>query len=173
MEENQLEKPSAFSVGFKFGLITGVVSIALTVIMILLGFNPFNQDWKGWIGTVITIGIVVFAHKEFKDKGNGYMSYGQGLGIAFVTVFVSIICSAIFSYIYTSFVDTTLLEQVWQKTAEDMEAKGQSPEAIEMAISWTKKLFWPFFILGGAFIALIIGLLVSIFTKKSNPEAEI
>ncbi len=173
MEETLQEKPSAFSTGLKYGLILGVVSIALTMVMIALGANPFKQDWKGLISIAVTIGIIVMAHKNFKENGDGYMSYGQGLGIAFIAMMVSVVLGGIFSYVYTTYIDTNLLEEVWQKTAEDMEAKGQSQEAIDMAITWTKKLFWPFYAIGGAFMALIVGLIVSIFTKKSNPETAI
>lgn len=174
MEETTKQKPSAFSVGLKFGLILAVVSIAVMMISIAFGSNPFKSDWiKGLLNFAITVAVVVFAHKSFKDSGDGYMSYGQGLGVAFITIMVSVIIGGIFSYVYTSFVDTNVLEEVWQKTAEDMEAQGQSQEAIDMAISWTKKLFWPIYFIGAGFMALIVGLIVSIFTKNSNPETSI
>ena len=57
-----------------------------------------------------------------------------------------------------------------QKTSQKMEEQGQSEEAIEMALSFTKKFFWALYAFGLAFGSLIIGLVISIFTQKKNPE---
>ncbi len=174
MEENATTaKPTVLSTGLKYGLIMAVVSIAFSMIRIALGSNPFQSDWKGWIGAVISIALVVLAHKSFKDGGDGFMSFGQGFGIGFVSILISLLVGGIFSYVYTHFVDTGILEEVWQKTADDMEAKGQSQETIDTALTWTKKLFWVFYFVFGGFFSVIIALIVSIFTQKKNPEASV
>lgn len=171
MEENlNASKNTVWSVGLKYGLILTLVSIALMLIRIALGDNPYQSDWKSWLSAVLTIVIVVLAHKNFKDNGNGFMSYGQGLGLSMVVILVSIVLGGIFSFLYTAFVDTGMMDAVYEKMAEDMEEKGQNKEQIEMAIGWTKKLFWPLYFVGGVFMGFIIGLIVSIFTQKSNPE---
>ncbi len=172
MEENtESAKPSVMSVGLRYGLFITLASIAYSTILILFGQNPLQSDWKNWISAVITITLVVMAHKYFKDKGDGYMTYGQGFGISFISILVSIFLGGIFSYLYANFIDTNLMEEVWQKTAEDMEAKGQNQETIDVALTWTKKLFWIIYFVFGIFIAAIIGVLVPIFTQKKNPDA--
>jgi|688.fasta_scaffold1178501_1 hypothetical protein len=169
-QESTAEKPTVMSTSLRFGAIMALIGIAFMMMLIAMGSNPFDRDWKNWIPTVISIVLVVFAHKHFKDKGDGFMSYGQGLGIGFLSVFFSVLVGALFSFIYINFVDSGVMDEVWQKTQEQMEQQGQSEEAIEMGLKWGKMLFWPFYLLGGAFGALVIGLIVSIFTQKKNPE---
>jgi len=141
MEENvSLEKPSVLSVGLKFGLIIAVASIAFMMITIALGSNPFERDWKGWISSLVTIAIVVFAHKNFKDSGDGFMSYGQGLGIGFISVMTSVLIVMAFNLIYVNFIDADLMEDLWRKTEEQMAAQGQNEQNIATAIEWTKKI---------------------------------
>ena len=172
MEENPIpSKPTVMSVGLKYGLFITLASIAFTTVLILLGLNPFKSDWKGWISVAVTAALVVLAHINFKNSGDGYMTYGQGFGIAFISILVSIVVGGIFSYVYANFVDPNLMEEVWQNTAEEMEAKGQNQETIEIALTWTKKLFWVIYFVVGVFIAAIIGVLVPIFTQKKNPDA--
>jgi hypothetical protein len=171
MEETvKTEQPTVMSVGLRYGLILGLISIAITIIFFVVGMNPFDGSWKGWVSTVLAVVMVVLAQKNFKDTGDGFMSYGQGLGIALITFLVSMVLSGIFSYIYLSFIDTTAFEAIWEKAAADMEAKGQSQEQIDMGLEWGRKLFWVFFIVGGAFMGLVVGLIVSIFTQKKPPE---
>lgn len=169
-ETTKVEQPTAISVGAKFGLYLGLVSIAMTIIYVLVGMNPFDGGWKGWVGAIVALAFVVLAHKNFKDTGNGYMSYGQGLGIAVVLSIVSTLVGALFSFIYISFIDPAMFEQVWEKAAEQMESQGQSQEAIDMGLSWGRKLFWPMYLFFGIFFGFLIGLVVSIFTQKKAPD---
>ena len=172
MEENATsEKVTVMSVGLKFGLFITALSIAFNVIIIVLGSNPLISDWKGWVVLAIEVVLVVLAHKNFKDNGDGFMTYGQGFWIAFISFLVAIFVGGIFMFIYSNFVDPNMLEEVWQKTASDMEAKGQNQETIDIAITWTKKLFWVIYFFFGTFFAAVIGLIVPIFTQKKNPDA--
>lgn len=171
MEETiKTEQPTVMSVGLKYGLILGLASIAVNIIFFAIGMNPFEGGWKGWIGTVLAIGMIVLAHKNFKDSGSGFMTYGQGLGLSMITFLVSMVLGGIFSYVYLNFIDPTAFEAIWEKAAADMEAKGQSEDQIELGLSWGRKLFWVFFIVGSLFMGLIVGLIVSIFTQKKPPE---
>jgi len=173
MEENLNEsKTSVWSVGLKFGVILAVVSICFTLVRTILGDNPYGDDWKKWLGVIIMIVVVVLAQKNFKDSGNGYMSYGQGLGLAMVVTIVSIVIGGIFSYVY-NLIDPTVLEDAFKQMAEKMEEGGQKEEQVAVAMEWTKKLFWVFYLIGGIFMGFIIGLIVSIFTQKTNPEPSI
>lgn len=161
---------TTWSVGLRYGLILSLVSILYSLIQTALGANPFDQGWQAYLSIVFVIVVVVLAHKYFKENGDGYMSYGQGFGISFLATLISIIIGGVYMYVYAKFIDTTVMDQVWEKAAERMENQGQSEEAIEMAIEWTKKLFWVFYILGGMFWGLIVGLIVPIFTQKKRPE---
>jgi len=169
-EKMNSQPPSTMSVALRFGLIMGLFSVAYTVIVIAVGGNPLESDWKGWVSLAVSAVIVVFAHKNFKDNGDGFMSYGQGLGIAFLSVLISGVISGIFLFVYINFIDTGVMEDLMQKTSQKMEEQGQSEEAIEMALSFTKKFFWAFYAFGLVFGSLIIGLVISIFTQKKNPE---
>ena len=54
-----------------------------------------------------------------------------------------------------------------------MIARGTPEQAIEMAMKWTKNIFWPMAVIGGILGSVIFALIISIFTKKSNPEMSI
>ena len=172
MEANEVtSKPTVMSTGLKFGLILGVVSIAVNLIQTLVGSNPMENNWvQNVINIVLTVTAIVFAHKSFKDNGDGYMTYGQGFGIALITVLVSLVIGGLYTFIYLTYIDPGAFEAIWEKAAADMEAQGQSDEAIEMGLGFARNFFWVFFIVGGLFWGCILGLIVSIFTQKKAPE---
>lgn len=164
-------QPSAMSVGLKFGVILGLLSITSNLISTVIGYNPLDRNWVIMVvASLLTTTVVVFAHNNFKGDNNGFMSYGQGLGIAMVLVLTSIILNGVYTFVYIKLIDPALMESIWEKAALDMEEKGQSEEQIEFGLGIAKKLFWVFYIIGGSFWGLIIGLIVSIFTQNKEPE---
>ena len=171
MEENtQLETVTTRSIGIRFGLISTVISIVLFIIPAVMGQNPFKGVWN-WIGIAVGIGVLFFAHKTFKDDGDGFMSYGQGIGIAFWIALVSTLVAVTFMYVYISFIDSAPFEIFMDQQLEEMELKQVPEDMIEKSQEWTRKLFWPLAFVMGIVGSIIIALVVTIFTQKKNPEA--
>ena len=172
MEDNT---PSASlstrSAGMNYGLYAGLISAGLFLIISLLGYNPFGGGLN-YIGTVAGIVLLVLAQKKFKDSGDGYMSYGQGVGIGLWFYVISGIIGLSIMYIYINFIDYSPLSLMFEEQATKMQEAGTPESTIETAQEWTKKLFWLFAVLGVLFGGLIISLIVSIFTQKKNPQGE-
>jgi ABC-type antimicrobial peptide transport system permease subunit len=119
---------------------------------------------------VVSVVLLIFAHKQFKEQGDGFMSYGQGVGIGFWIALISLIIGGLFTFIYVSFIEPTAMDAFYDTQRIGMEEKGMPDEQIDMAISWTKKLFWPIYIFFGLFFGVLVGVIVSIFTQKKNPQ---
>lgn len=157
------------SIGIKWGLISGLVSIVFFLALVLSGQNAFDNKWN-WIGLIITLGIIFLAHKNYKDSGNGYMSYGQGVAIGFWIALVSLVLNFAVTYLYVSVIDTGAMDMFYDKQIEEMSKNGMPDEQIDMAIGWTKNLFWPLYIFFGLFFGVLVGVIVSIFTQKKDPQ---
>jgi hypothetical protein len=176
MEETTTPSISTRSVGIKYGLIMAVISIAYFVILNTAGVD-MTQGIGRWGSLVFYAGIIFIAHKNFKDQGDSFMSYGQGIGIGFWIALVSSIISSIFTYIYVKFIDTGFIQQMMDKQREAMEEGGNlSEEQVDNAMAMTAKFMTPemmivFGIVGGIIMILIVALIVTIFTQKKNPEA--
>ena len=177
MEQQEVtETVTTRSAGVRYGLISGIISIALFLLM-----SVTKMDMNGparWIGLPIGIVLIVLAHKYYKENGDGYMSYGQGIGIAFWMALVSSVISSVFSYVYMKFVDTGFIEAIKDQQIEAMEKQGMSQEQIDQAMGFSAAFFTPesMLIMGlltGIIMTVIIALIVTIFTKKDAPEARI
>lgn len=169
MENSTQEKVSTMKVGSKYGAISGLAGIALFLVAVMMNINPF-QGASNWIGIGISIVLLVLAQKNFKDSGDGYMSYGQGFGVGLWYTIVSSVLSLLVMYVYMNFIDTAAMEKVFEQQELQMEEQGQSTEAIQVAMEWTRKLFWAFAVGGSIFFGIIIALVVTIFTQKKNAE---
>ena len=103
------------------------------------------------------------------------MSYGQGMGVAFWIGLVSAVLGSLFTYVYVKFIDEGFLELLKNKQIEALQEQGMSEQQIDQAIEvssmfMTAEAILVMGLIGGIAVTLIIGLFVTIFTQKKNPE---
>ncbi|MBS1485951.1 MAG: DUF4199 domain-containing protein [Bacteroidetes bacterium] len=163
------------SAGIRYGIISGIFSFAFFIILTTLGQTASEGIWS-WVGYLVTAALIFLAHKYFKDNGNGFMSYGQGIGVAFWEGLISVAIYMPLFYIYVKFIDSGFIDMIKEKQIDAMQQKGMSEDQIDQAMQIAGKFMSPemmlvFGIIGGLIVFIIIALLVTIFTQKKNPEA--
>jgi len=162
------------SAGIRYGVIAGIISIIFFLVLNITAADMSKSYWS-WIGYLITAAIIFLAHKYYKDNGDGFMNYGQGIGIAFWQGLVASTISHAFSYIYIKFVDGSFVDNIIDAQRTAMEERGMSDEQIDQAMEFSAGFMTPeIMMLMGFFFAIlgavIIALIVTIFTQKSRPE---
>ena len=79
----------------------------------------------------------------------------------------------LFNYVYATFIDANVMTAFYEQQYEQMQQKGMADAQIEMALSWTRKLFWVFGTIGAVFFSIATALIVTIFTQKRPPEQRV
>ena len=163
------------AVGLRYGLLTGLISIIIT-----FGLNAAHQETSPlrYLTSVVLIAGIVLAQREFKARNAGFMGYGQGLSVGVVLSTIVGLLSAVFTYVYTNFIDPEMMTRTMEKVRADMEAKGSMTDAqIDQAMAMSAKfttgpVLLLFVIIGSIVIGLIISLITSAFIKNVKPEFE-
>lgn len=176
MEDQQepIEVVTTRQAGIRYGLILGVISIAYFVVLSATGVN-MTEGIGRWGSLIFTTVIFILAHKYFKENGDGYMSLGQGVGIAFWCSLVSAVISSVFTFIYVSFIDEGFVQALKDAQYDQFVARGMSDAQIDQAMSFSASFMTPtaimlFGLIGRVIIGLIVGLIISFFTQKKNPD---
>lgn len=172
MEENL--QPSTRSIGFKYGLILGLISIVLFIVFDFAGLS--TNSWARWVGIIPTIALIFMAHKAFKDDGDGFMSYGQGVGIGAWLSMLSALVSSVFTMLYIMFINPSYMDAAKQEQIQQLEEQGMTDAQIEQAMSFAEMFMSPgailiFGLIGGTIIGVIISLIIAAITKEDNPQA--
>lgn len=171
----QTPQPNVWAVGAKGGLYTGLVLILFSLVTYVF---VIQDTWFGVIYQTLTFGIGIFlTHKAFKDQGNGYLSYGQGLGLASVLGMVGGALVALFSVVYLTVIDDTVLQRMMEQARTQLEDQGLTDAQIDQGLAMTEMMQNPLFlffstIISCIFYAFLISLLVSAFTKNTDPTIE-
>jgi len=173
------QKTSVWKIGIKFGLITSLVLIIFSLIMNIteLSFDPNIGSYLQYFNYLFLIIGMIYAHKAYKERSEGFMKYGTGLGLGTVVSLFSGIIAAIFSFVYITFVDPEIIAKSLDMLRVGMENKGTDDDVIDKTLEMQAKFMTPTVMSGmSAFVMLFVGfilsLVVTIFTKKTPPEFE-
>jgi len=173
------EKKSVWPFAMTYGLALGMISVILSIVFYIVSpMDPEKGTGGGWIQTVITLlleGIFVYwAVSKFRDESNdGFISYGRSLGTTMAMAIPTAILTAIYVYIFFAFIDPDFLSKIAEVQANKMAERGLSDEQIEKQMAMMNKFSSPMMYsllspLGVGFQLLIIGLIISIFTRREQ-----
>lgn len=177
MEETTQPSVTTRSVGTRFGVIMAAISIVVFLVMTFASMDMTSGAGR-WATIPIYFIVIYLAQKQFIDNGDGFMSYGQGMGITWWIALISSLIYSIFFYVYIKFIDGSFVQIIMDKQREDMQNRGMSDEQIDQAMSFSAPFMSPemmlvFGLLGGIFFIMICGVIITIFTQKKNPDPAI
>lgn len=169
------EKSTLWPVGFRAGVILALALIIYSMLLQVTGMA--TQQALSYLTYVFYILGIIWAHKTYKETGNGYMSYGQGLGLGMIVAGVGGVISSLFTYVYLKFIDDSMLGEMLNQSRRTLEERGMDDEQIEQAMAMSQKFATPEIIViwgifGSLLMGLIFALIISAFTKNNNPELQ-
>ena len=155
-----------------YGAILGFVGILLSVILYLL--NKQFEGWAGLVSFVITIAILVYCLRAYRDEYlGGYASYGKLLQMTLAIALVSTLLSTLYTVVLINIIDPGYIEKLKQFQIEKI---SQNPrfephldmimDRLESRFSNTKLILQA--LIGGIVVSFIIGLIASAFIKKEE-----
>ncbi len=171
MEEQQA--PSIAAIATKFGLIQGVLSFALFLVVTLAGIR---QGWgSSAVGIAILVVLMVLAHGEFKKTHNRMMTYAQGLGSGTLLSSIGAVISCVLVFIYVKFINTGYFAAAMKAQRATLAQRGITGAQADQAMAITGVIMTPVglviaSLISGVVVGFIVALIVSIFTQRGDPR---
>ncbi len=162
-----------------YGLIQGLVSVGLALILYLTGnYNVGGQD-TNWVYAVLNLVIVVtfplLAIRKARDLENGFISFGRAFSVGFQVILITAIINAVWLLVYTTSLEPGYQEVILQQNYEQMSEQGMTTEQVDNAIEMTKRFTTPTFmsifsILTTAFFGAIVALILAGVFQRKDPN---
>ena len=170
-----MEKPSTARIALKWGILGAIMIIIYTVALYISGL--FKTPALSWIPFAFLLFGIVMSLREFKLINNNFISFSEGLGLGSLMSAVCAIIASMFNYVYITFIDTTILQQMRELQIEQLEQQGLSAEqidqAMEIASSYaTPGLTFLFSMIVYVICGFIFSLIVSAIIKNTKPELD-
>lgn len=175
----ETQKTSPKDIMIKYGILLGIVSILLNVILYVTN-NHLSPHWSiGVLGFSINIAIVVIALKAFRKENGGFMKLSEALKIGLGIALIAALLGVVYTYLLTTVIEPTYMEQVMSAQRDAMieqnpdMTQAQLDQAAEISSMFSGKgVIIAFQIIGGLFFGFIIALIAGLILKKENPYAD-
>ena len=172
MEENV--KAPFWKPALIYGAIMGFVSVFLSLVFYFIGMA--TENWTNWVNMLIGLILLIYLMLQYrKEYLGGYASFGQIFLMVLVSAgIISVIISAIYSYLLFTVIDPGLLDQVKIAAEEKILSNSRIPESMyddildKMEKRTTVAYMVKMQLIGGPIINAIIGLIVAAFIKKEK-----
>lgn len=159
-----------------YGLLTAAISIVFSVVAYILDV-PFKSPVM-FFSLVILLAGLVYGTLQYKNVYlGGNISFGKAFLSAFIIVLTAAVVSAVYSYVFLSFIDPAYLERIIQQSMDQTEAKlvakGLSEDQMAPALAMTRKFMSPLMIsimsiISTAVFGAILSLIAAAFLKKED-----
>lgn len=162
------------------GLYAAGAGIVVGLIFYVTGLDMemITNSGLNWFNRLLLMGLTYyFIHVAIKQRRQedlgGYLSVGQGIGLGTLAGLVSGVVSAVWFYIFTTFIATDMLDKIKEISIEEMQKKGQSAEQAEQAMEMMSSFFSPGFmavmvIIFSIIIGLLCGLVGGLILKREK-----
>jgi hypothetical protein len=157
------------------GLILGVASIILSLVMYATG-NHLDPHWSNSVvSAALFIGLIFLGTKQFKAANGGFMSWGQGVKVGVGIAILAGLIVVIYNYIFMNFIEPDFMSQAIEAQNQKFLDQGMSEEQIEAANEMGKSFQSPGImaamgIIGYAIGGFIVAAITSAIMKKNEEE---
>jgi hypothetical protein len=172
MEENV--KAPFWKPALIYGLILGFVSIFLSLVFYFVGVA--TDGWTNWVTFLVSLVLLVYLMIQYRNTYlGGYATYGQIFLMVLVSAgVVSTIIGTIYQYVFFTFIDPGMVEQIKIIAEERIMSNSRIPESMyddllekvekRTTVAYMIKMSLIF----GPVINAFIGLIVAAFLKKEE-----
>jgi hypothetical protein len=170
-----MEKPSTARIALKWGILGAVLIIIYTVALYISGL--FKTPALSWIPFAFLLFGIVMSLREFKVMNDNIISFSEGLGLGTLMSAVCALIASMFNYVYITFIDTTILQQMRELQIEQLEQQGLSSEQIDQAMEIASRFATPgltflFSIIVYVVCGFVFSLIISAIIKTSKPQLD-
>ena len=168
--------------GINYGVIVGVVSIVIAVLIYVVDITLFSKWWVGLLMLVINTIIGIMAVSKAKSALGGYASFKETFTTFFLALFIGSVLYILFSYILWNFIDPegskVIVDAIIEQNVSMMQSMGTPSADIKefvekMRASDNFGIVGQLKALAGSLVVYsIIGLIVAAAMKKNKPEFE-
>jgi len=154
-----------------YGTILGLVLVIYS--FILHKTNLEKNMWLSLFQNIFLIAAIILSIQCFRNRFNeGYISYGKALGTGVLTIIWASLIVAIYTYLFTKYIDPTAIENARELALKNIE-NSNNEDQIELMSKifnfiFSSSIMSVLTFIGNVFKGTIFSLIIAAFLKKEK-----
>jgi hypothetical protein len=170
--ETQKLTPGKFALNY--GLILGLVMIAIAVVMYVTGMALELKQWPQYLYYIIFPVTVIYAISQYKKSNGNLLRLGEAIKLGVMIGVISGLVYAVYGLIFNYIIDPEFMDLIMEATRDKMlENPNMTEEIVDQSMAMMEKFMSP--VLGtavwialSAFFGLIYSLIGGLVMKKEE-----
>lgn len=173
-EEKKNPKKAFQKLALNYGLIYGLFSVLLSVIVYSSGDYLQKPAWSTILITFFGFGITYYAIFLYRKALGGFLNLGQAMKMGVAVALIGGIIASISNYVFMTYIEPGLVEEMLELGRRQLEESGISDDQIEMSLEMSKKFMQPWLmtamgIISSVFMGIIYSLVAGLILQKKQP----
>jgi cation transport ATPase len=170
--ETQKLTPGKFALNY--GLILGLVMIAIAVVTYVTGMALKLEQWPQWLYYVIFPVTVIYAISQYKKSNGNLLRLGEAIKLGVMIGIISAIVYVLYGIIFNYIIDPEFMDLMKEATRDKMlENPNMTEEMVDQSMAMVEKFMNPLlgsamWIALSAFFGLIYSLIGGLVMKKEE-----
>lgn len=172
MEEKKI-KTGSFAL--TYGLILGAVSVIFALMLYSVDLHYKGGVMVGVVSIAITLILIVLGIYQFKKANNGFLTFGQGLKVGVGISLIGGIVGIIFNLLMSNVIDPDMMTKALEFQKGELLANTKmTPEQVENQLEMGKKFSTPTMqVLFGLLFSIVLGFVFSLIPALALKKEEI
>jgi hypothetical protein len=173
----QPEPAPSRPIALRYGLLTALALFFAGLLLQFTGIvDPVVQKGSA-ISTMISIAVLFggmyLALKEYKNENGNRLTFGKGLNVGILTSVVIALAMIVLTYLQVAFINTDIMDQIFEMQIAQMEDRGMDDAAIEQAMSVMGFMRSPWFIaVAAGFGQFIFGFIMALIAAAIHQNVK-
>lgn len=171
-------KNSFKKLALNYGLLTGLFSILLSVVVYAMGLYLEKPLWSTILITLVGFGITFYAIFQYRNQLEGFISLGQAMKLGIAIALIAGVIAALSNYVFMTYIEPGLVDEILEIGRQNLEESGNSlsDEQIEMSLEMSRKFMQPWLmaamgVISSVFMGVIYSLIAGLILQRQKPIA--
>ena len=170
----ETEKLTPGKFALNYGLVLGLVMIAIAVVMYVTGMALELKQWPQYLYYIIFPVTIIYAISQYKKSNGNLLRLGDAIKIGVLIGVVSAIVYVIYGLIFNYIIDPEFMDLMKEAMRDKMlENPNMTEEIVDQSMAMMEKFMDPlvgsaFWIAISAFFGLIYSLIGGLVMKKEE-----
>ncbi len=170
----ETEKLTPGKFALNYGLVLGLVMIAIAVVMYVTGMALELKQWPQYLYYIIFPVTVIYAISQYKKSNGNLLRLGEAIKIGVLIGVISGLVYAVYGLIFNYIIDPEFMDLMMEATRDKMlENPNMTEEIVDQSMAMMEKFMSPLlgtamWIAISAFFGLIYSLIGGLVMKKEE-----
>ncbi len=161
----------------QYGILLGGISVVFALMLFFLDMHYTQESAVGIVSIVITAGVIIIGHYNFRKENDGFLSFVEALKLGMGIALISSIISVTYQVLLVTVIDPDTIPKMIEVAKNQLfdtnpeMSQEQLDQILEMQSKFiSPKMMVAFGLIGGLLIGFIISMISGLILKRNRPE---